>query len=711
MENQTDTPAYRGYTGHLNPADLNILSERLDIPFFIIQSGILVFVSRLLSDILGYDSPNELVDKAFSEMIHQEDRGFVLKMMRRTENHQPGSRQPVRIFKKDGSFLWALIRYHAVLYRGEPSHMGYFTDVTSMKASEKSLQEDLEKYRTIFNEVADGVCEIDLRGNFTLINHAGARIWGIPAEELLGRNSRDYVDDKTAEYLFQSYYNVYKTGTPGKQIIYDAVRRDGKRRVIDDSVSLIRDKDGTITGFRIVSRDITERRMAALKMQDHRMRLEAIFRSVKDAIITVDKEMRVIEANMPVEEICGTRVEQIVGGVFTEYPHGCSKSCREVLQQTIDKETTIKEYHIECNRRDRHQQVVSVSSSPLLDRRHNATGAVLVIRDVTLLRDLERELRERHQFQRIIGKSKKMQDIYNLLEELANLDTTILVTGESGTGKDLIAKALHYSGHRAFKPFISVNCSALAESLLESELFGHVRGAFTGAISDKPGRFEAADGGTILLDEIGDISPLIQLKLLRVLQEKEFERVGESIPRKVDVRVIACTNKDLKEKVRRGEFREDLYYRLKVMELNVPPLRERSEDMPLLIDHFCAVFNQKFNRDIEGVSSEALRKLMDYHWPGNVRELEHVMERAFILCHGKAIALKHIPFEIKNYEKTGHAVPSSKSLKPPMHVQDILHALEKAQWNKTRAAHLLGISRRTLYRKLDEYNLNKSTAA
>jgi len=210
--------------------------------------------------------------------------------------------------------------------------------------------------------------------------------------------------------------------------------------------------------------------------------------------------------------------------------------------------------------------------------RHTIRYIRQVCRDITLLRELERELRERHRFQNIIGRSKKMQDTYRLLEDLANLETTVLVTGESGTGKELVAKALHYSGQRSFHPFVAVNCSALAESLLESELFGHVRGAFTGAIKDKQGRFEAANGGTILLDEIGDISPLIQLKLLRVLQEKVFERVGESVPQKVDVRVIACTNKNLKEKVRRGEFREDLYYRLMVVEVALPPLRDRLEE-------------------------------------------------------------------------------------------------------------------------------------
>jgi transcriptional regulator with PAS, ATPase and Fis domain len=348
---------------------------------------------------------------------------------------------------------------------------------------------------------------------------------------------------------------------------------------------------------------------------------------------------------------------------------------------------------------------VNVTSSPLLDPGGEFIGAVLVIRDITRLSDLEKELIERRQFQNIIGRSKKMHNIYRLLEDLTNLQTTVLVTGESGTGKDLIARALHYSGQRAFKPFVTVNCSALTESLLESELFGHVKGAFTGAIRDQEGRFQAADGGTILLDEIGDISPLIQLKLLRVLEEKEFERVGESVPRKVDVRVIACTNKDLKEKVRRGEFREDLYYRLKVVEVALPPLRDRLEDLPLLVDHFCNVFKERFKKNIEGISSEVLSKFMKYAWPGNVRELEHAMEHAFVLCHGSVITLEHLPLEIRDYERTDKVFLQENQAKGPNGAPEILNALNRTGWNKTEAARLLGITRQTVYRKIYQYGL------
>jgi transcriptional regulator with PAS, ATPase and Fis domain len=301
-----------------------------------------------------------------------------------------------------------------------------------------------------------------------------------------------------------------------------------------------------------------------------------------------------------------------------------------------------------------------------------------------------------------------MQEIYRLLGDLARTDTTVLITGESGTGKELIAKALHYSGPRAFKPMITVNCSALAENLLESELFGHVKGAFTGALKHKVGRFQAADQGTIFLDEIGDIAPSVQLKLLRVIQEKELERVGDSQSIKVDVRIITSTNQPLKQKVERGEFREDLYYRLKVVEIVLPPLRERREDIELLVIHFCDLFNSKFGKGIEGVTDDVLHAFRQYEWPGNIRELEHAIEHAFVLCHGNIITIDHIPPEIREPYGSikGHPGWHSKESNHTGSKQNIMDALKKAEGNRAKAARILGISRQTLYRKMREGDIH-----
>ena len=441
------------------------------------------------------------------------------------------------------------------------------------------------------------------------------------------------------------------------------------------------------------------------KNEKYRSNIEAIFRSVKDGIITVDKDMQIVEVNEAAENLCHIS-RDMIGRTFTTIPQGCSGKCLETMVETIEKKQAVEISRFECRQRDRAEQVVTLTASPLLDRQGFFSGAVLVVRDETRLADLERDLNERQQFHNIIGSNEAMQKVYRLIEDLADVQTTVLITGESGTGKELVAEALHYRGGRSGNPLVKVNCAALSENLLESELFGHVRGAFTGAIKDKIGRFQRADGGTIFLDEIGDISPGMQSRLLRVLQEMEFERVGDSTPIKVDVRVIAATNKDLREKVRNREFREDLYYRLKVVEIALPPLRKRREDIPLLIEHFIKKFNKKLNKDIVGVSAEAQDRFMNYDWPGNIRELEHTLEHAFIVCRQNSIATEDLPSHL-----TGPlAIETSSVSDNGGNYLTIFEALDKTGWNKAKAARLLGISRQTLYRKMEELKITEEKA-
>jgi transcriptional regulator with PAS, ATPase and Fis domain len=357
---------------------------------------------------------------------------------------------------------------------------------------------------------------------------------------------------------------------------------------------------------------------------------------------------------------------------------------------------------IECQLAGRPRLVVSLTAYPLLDILGAFSGVVMVFRDETRLAALEADLAQRLGFDKLVGKSLAMQRLYRLIESLADVETTVLITGETGTGKELVAEALHHRGTRGASPLVKVNCSALAENLLESELFGHVKGAFTGAVRDKVGRFQQAHGGTIFLDEIGDLSPKIQQQLLRVLQEKELERVGDTRTIPLDVRVVAATNKLLQDLVLRGRFREDLYYRLKVVELKLPPLRERREDIPLLAQHFLEQFGEKFHKSINGVSEEVLQLLLAYDWPGNVRELEHVLEHAFILCRDATIRREHLPADFG----CGLAVENCRPwVVPRDEKQALLDALEKTAWNKAKAARLLGIDRKTLYRRMERHRI------
>ena len=343
----------------------------------------------------------------------------------------------------------------------------------------------------------------------------------------------------------------------------------------------------------------------------------------------------------------------------------------------------------------------------------------LIIKRILRMRQLELEnislrkrVEERYGLEGLVGKSLPMLKVYDLIETVAQTDTTVLIYGESGTGKEVVANAIHLQSLRKGRPFVKVNCAALPETLLESELFGHERGAFTGALKQRKGRFEMAEGGTLFLDEIGDISPGVQVKLLRVLQEKQFERVGGNETLSVDVRLICATQRDLKEEIRKGNFREDLYFRLNVVPIVLPPLRERREDILLLTDHFIEKFSKKMGKEITGISGDAKTLLLKFHFPGNIRELENMLERAIALLKGKVIQAEDLPEEVCGGETPVHniceKIRASKPLSNATRLFEkeyIQSVLEKTKGKKGQAAEILGISRKTLWEKIKELEI------
>ena len=434
--------------------------------------------------------------------------------------------------------------------------------------------------------------------------------------------------------------------------------------------------------------------------EKYRLHLETIFKNINEGIVTVDNEGFVVEINDTAKKICkcfDNNIIRKIDGASLD----CRAECIKVLRETLDSKQPINIFRHECNHESK-LKVLTFNTVALFDGNHILSGAMLMIRDETRLDNLESKISRKRKYHKIIGEGVKIQRINTLIENLADVDTTVLIRGESGTGKELVAEAIHYMGDRKDKALVKVNCSALPENLLESELFGHVKGAFSGAVEHRMGRFEKADGGTIFLDEIGDISQRVQVKLLRVLQERAFERVGASTPVVVDVRVVTATNQDLRKKVSLGEFREDLYYRLKVVEIGLPPLREISEDIPLLVDHFVRKFSKKIHKKIEAVSAEVMSIFKEYNWPGNIRELEHTIEYAFIQCKHNIITVDELPAEFKipvEFERSLHDKDIDEKEK-------LIKALEKTGWNKSKAARLLGISRPTMYKKIKEINLS-----
>jgi PAS domain S-box-containing protein len=446
---------------------------------------------------------------------------------------------------------------------------------------------------------------------------------------------------------------------------------------------------------------------------EHR-NVEAVLDAVADGIFTIDEQLRIIQFNWAAEEITGFSRAEALG-------LSCLEIFRQILAgqeclvcQAMEKREYVRQVEREIVRKDARRRLVLVTTTPMLDAGERRTGVVVVFRDIQDLRDLAEQARGRAGFGGLIGKSHRMREIYRLIEQVADSTASVLVEGESGTGKELVARAIHYGSPRANKPFVAVSCAALAESLLESELFGHVKGAFTGAVAAKTGRFELAHGGTLLLDEIGDVSPAIQLKLLRALQEHTIERVGESQPRGVDVRIVAATNRDLRQLVAEGKFREDLYYRLKVVPISLPPLRERRDDIPLLAAHFLERFRKDTGKPITGITPDAMSALLEHAWPGNIRELENAIEHAFVRCTGTEIALAHLPPEVRGAPRLPRAadenrVPGAEAVRGSVtgssERERIVRALNETGWNRAEAARRLRLSRVTLWRKIREYGI------
>jgi two-component system, NtrC family, response regulator HydG len=429
--------------------------------------------------------------------------------------------------------------------------------------------------------------------------------------------------------------------------------------------------------------------------------LEAIFRSVHDGILTVDEDLKLLELNQAAKNILNISSEAL--GLSLAQVTGPKSLPTTIIKQTLITQQPAEIYRSEYLSAIQGRKILTLNTSPLLSAQGVFSGVVLIIRDETRLVDLERNLEERIRPYNMIGNSAPMRRIYQLIHSLASVDTTVLISGESGTGKELVAEALHFLSERKDHPLVKFNCAALPENLLESELFGHLRGAFTGAHFNKAGRFQTADGGTIFLDEIGDISPATQVRLLRVLQNKVIEPVGGTTPIKVDVRIVTATNSNLLEKVKQGTFREDLYFRLNVINIKLPPLRDRHGDIPLLIHHFIDRFNLRFRKNIRGVSDDVIARFKSYSWPGNIRELEHAMEHAFVLCQGELITTEHLAQELLDSPQIDFAI--NPVLSSEEERDALIAALNQAGGNKTLAAKLLGMSRRTIYRKLEEYKL------
>jgi PAS domain S-box-containing protein len=445
-----------------------------------------------------------------------------------------------------------------------------------------------------------------------------------------------------------------------------------------------------------------------------------IFNDFVGGVFIINLDGRILYWSNGAEKITGFSANEAIGRhcSFLEASTCSSFNCREgSMNCGLYKNGGIRDVHCTCKARDGRLRHIIRNGIVIKDEAGKILGGLESIIDITdltsaekALTELRRSVVEQTGLGRITGKSRAMRDIYDLINEVADSTATVLVCGESGTGKELIADAIHFRSKRSDKPFVKVNCSALPETLLESELFGHVKGSFTGAVSDKEGRFEFADGGTLFLDEIGDVSPLVQVKLLRVLQEKTFERVGSNKSIKVDVRIITATNRDLAAMVREGRFREDLYYRLNVIPIKIPPLRERAEDIPLLVNVFMEKFSKETGKKISRIDEDALALFLDYNWPGNIRELENAVEHAFVRSKENIITIFSLPQHLRVFHFGPHVdnVERIVKIRPDVTTiskSEIEKGLVEVRYNRSELAKRMGISRTTLWKKMKELGL------
>ena len=428
---------------------------------------------------------------------------------------------------------------------------------------------------------------------------------------------------------------------------------------------------------------------------------EAILESISDGVFTVDREWNVTSFNRAAEEITGIPRNEAIGRLCSEVfrSNMCETEC--ALRKTFRSGRPVigkTGYIIDA---DGGRIPISLSTAVIRDPNGRVTGGVETFRDLSEVEALRQELEGRYRVGDIVSRSPLMQKVFEVLPAVASSSSTVLIIGETGTGKELIARTIHSLSPRRQNPFVAVNCGALPDTLLESELFGYKAGAFTGAGRDKPGRFAIAKGGTLLLDEIGEVSQALQVSLLRVLQDKRYEPLGATRTETADVRIIAATNRDLAKLASSGAFREDLYYRINVVRIELPPLRDRKEDIGLLADQFISRFNSLQQKTISGIDTEAMSLLMAYDWPGNIRELENVIERAFVLCQSGLIGIRHLPPELtKRDVERPVAEGDMRSVMQTAEAGTLRRVLEKNSFNRTAAAKELGIDKSTLFRKM-----------
>lgn len=559
--------------------------------------------------------------------------------------------------------------------------------------------------------IPDGIAVIGKDCNIVVFNEAASRITGFSEDDVVGENCK-ILFEKNSDGI-----NFLKESLSDNRAFTNLAfniktKKESEKNVLASITPIVRNEK--VISAVLVFRDTKEMLNLAENLEekttelvDQKNKLDAIFNSNIEGTFTIDNDWNVTSFNLSAEKITGYKKSEAIGKKCWEIFNSsiCRNGCH--MEQTMKKGKPTIGNELEVINKSGRIVPIRVNSAILRNNKDEKIGAVETFLDISEIKNLSEHLDERFKYENIVGKNKEIKRIITVLESVAQTDSSVLITGESGTGKELAARAIHLNSHRRTGPFTAVNCSAFAESLIESELFGHEKGAFTGAVKTKVGRFELANGGTLFLDELGDLSVTVQTKLLRVLETREIERVGSNKSIKIDTRIIAATNKDLEIEIEEGRFREDLYYRINVMNIQLPPLRQRKDDLPILVNHFIDKFNSKFERNIKHFSSSAFDILMDYNWQGNIRELENVIEHCFVLCGSDVIQIEHLPKRLREGDFQSIMSNTSNNFN---HIKDaersiIINTLKKHNGSRSETAKELNVHPTTLWRKMKKFNL------
>jgi PAS domain S-box-containing protein len=671
----------------------------------------ILYVSPQVENILGYSQEQYMADPVmWRNRIHPEDRKRVFEQVVNCYGNNEPLILEYRMISRDGQIVW--LRDEVVVVKDTNDNplmlQGLVFDISKYKHAEQRLRKIKSHVQSLLANLHEDVLVIDGNFRITDANKAFLVATGHRCEEVIGRYCYEISHGLSDPCMHSGeeckLLEVFETGKTAS-CCHRHIHSDGHKVFVDLFYTPLKDESGNISHVIRTERDVTDRIKAFESLRKSEESLRGIFDHIPAMVFIMDRDERILTWNGKFARGMGYRsgLDTLDLKVF----HAAKKFWRGVARQVIDSGEPTSYVQV-IDRANGDSVYFAERMQPIFGKDGKVSRAIALVNDIT--REVKREaivvgtakslpVNLAHESDlAIIGESKAIKEVLKRIEAIAATETTVLITGESGTGKELAAEAIHSLSNRSRGPLIKVNCAALPESIIESELFGHVRGAFTSAVQTRIGRFEAANKGTIFLDEIGEISPAVQLRLLRVLDERTVEKVGDYKPIKVDVRIIAATNQDLGGLVDKGKFRKDLYYRLRVFNVHTPSLRERPDDIPLLAAHFLGEFSRTLGRRIHTVSSDGMKLLLSHSWPGNIRELMNVIESVCAICAGERVESEHL---MQVFEpKANHFVETG-----PRMEMEIREALRATRGNKARAAKLLGIARRTLYRRMKRYGI------